>query len=216
VDRAIDPVVDAVLPAIPLVGPQVQQLHRARMEGLYGHSQGSAPEESKQDLIKRMQGLYRRKRAGDAAARAEVVSLKERAGGGDAVAARQWQVYRAVALDDAARVERRSPIVGAMPPARRSGGAAPSAVSYGGNYRPGLRAAPVAPAQPPAPRVLAAPRYQGAGYVRGRSDAPHTQFQRSDVLKSADHVATNPAARSPLKSADRVATNPATGEREDD
>lgn len=203
VDRAIDPVVDAVLPAIPVVGPAVQSLHRTRMEGLYGSSQGSpaqAPAESKQALIKRMQALYRRKRSGDAAARAEVVALKERAAT-DNRAASEWQVYRAVALDDAARVERRAPIVGAFAPPgalarlkRQSGGASPSAVSEGGRYHPAPRP-PVAPVY-----RYQGPRYQGSGYVRGRSDTPHTDLQRE----------------TPTVSDAPVSTNPATGKRRDD
>lgn len=114
VDQAIDPIVDAVLPAVPVVGPAVQSLHRARMQGMYGRSQGmrpaSAPSRTRaptrapgRDVsaeIAALRSLMARSMRGEPAAQNRVRGIKDRAAAGDPTARRQWKAL--LALSEAA------------------------------------------------------------------------------------------------------------------
>lgn len=108
-DDAFSNVWDAVKQYVPY-GNVIDEGHKLRREAMYGRQpapqqrKAAAAADPKGALVRRLQGLWRRRWKGDKAANAEVVRMKERAATGDPVAAREWAVYVAVASDDVRRI----------------------------------------------------------------------------------------------------------------
>lgn len=109
-DDVFSNVWDAAKQYVPY-GNVIDQVHQARRGLMYGDQArgpakgGAAPVDPKTALVRRMQGIWRRRWKGDKAANMEVVRMKERAASGDPVAAREWAVYVAVSRDDVGRVQ---------------------------------------------------------------------------------------------------------------
>lgn len=106
--QVLSPVWEAARDFVPY-GAQIDQVHRARMAALEKaapdlYRPSSAPTNTKEATIRDLQALARGVRRGDAAARATVAQLKERAAAGEADARRRWAAYVAIALDDDRRI----------------------------------------------------------------------------------------------------------------
>jgi len=114
--QVLSPVWESVKEFVPY-GAQIDQVHRARLTALEraapehyparsrsGFQTRTAPTDRKEATIRDLQALARAVRRGEAAARATVAQLKERAASGEPDARRRWNAYVEIVADDDRRL----------------------------------------------------------------------------------------------------------------